>query len=113
MGSYSPAAVTPRVCGGQVCSNVARDLVKLVVVNRYQQAPPVLACIKNLGLRQGAMTSSVAHDPHTNADRNRISGMPVAEPSCHVFRAFVLISTARKSILCTLFWSAQILGFLT
>ena len=40
------------------------DILKLVVVNRYYQAPPAIAFIKNFGLKRGAMASSVAHDSH-------------------------------------------------
>jgi adenine deaminase len=40
------------------------DILKLVVVNRYHKAPPAIACVKNFGLRKGAIASSVAHDSH-------------------------------------------------
>ncbi len=45
-------------------SDTARDLLKIVVVNRYNDAPIAKAFIKNMGLRQGALASSVAHDSH-------------------------------------------------
>jgi len=44
--------------------NLDMDVLKLVVVNRYYQAPPAVAYIKNFGLKRGAMASSVAHDSH-------------------------------------------------
>jgi adenine deaminase len=40
------------------------DILKLVVANRYYQAPPAIAFIKNFGLKRGAIASSVAHDSH-------------------------------------------------
>jgi adenine deaminase len=40
------------------------DILKLVVVNRYYKAPPAIAFIKNIGLKRGAMASSVGHDSH-------------------------------------------------
>src|SRR3954471_11863478 len=40
------------------------DILKLVVVNRYYQAPAAIAFIKNFGLKRGAIASSVAHDSH-------------------------------------------------
>jgi adenine deaminase len=49
---------------GFVVSDVERDILKMVVVNRYQDAPPAIAFIKNFGLKQGAIASSVAHDSH-------------------------------------------------
>ncbi|MDR9502009.1 MAG: adenine deaminase, partial [Desulfurivibrionaceae bacterium] len=40
------------------------DLLKIVVHNRYQPAPPALAFVRGFGLKQGAMASSIAHDSH-------------------------------------------------
>ena len=45
-------------------SDVANDILKMVVVNRYKNAPIAKAFIKNFGLKQGAIASSVAHDSH-------------------------------------------------
>lgn len=45
-------------------SDVSRDLLKIVVVNRYKPAPVAKAFIKNFGIKQGAIASSVAHDSH-------------------------------------------------
>lgn len=45
-------------------SDVSQDILKLVVVNRYNTAPPAIAFVKNFGLKQGALASSVAHDSH-------------------------------------------------
>jgi adenine deaminase len=56
--------VPPTIAGGQVVCDVERDVLKLVVVNRYERATPAVAFIKNYGLRRGAMASSVAHDSH-------------------------------------------------
>lgn len=41
-----------------------RDLLKIVVVNRYEDQPPAVAFIQNMGLKRGAIASSVAHDCH-------------------------------------------------
>jgi len=40
------------------------DVLKIVVVNRYFNAPPAVAFIRNIGLKEGAIASSVAHDSH-------------------------------------------------
>ena len=45
-------------------SDPARDILKLVVLNRYQEAAPAVAFITGFGLRQGAIASSTAHDCH-------------------------------------------------
>ncbi|QDT72912.1 adenine deaminase [Lacipirellula limnantheis] len=57
-------SLEPRAEEGVVVSDPTRDVLKLVVVNRYSKAPPAVAFIKNFGLSSGAMASSVAHDSH-------------------------------------------------
>lgn len=52
------------VIGGNISTDIGHDILKLVVVNRYQQAPPAIAFIKNFGLQHGAIGSTVAHDSH-------------------------------------------------
>jgi adenine deaminase len=54
----------PLVKDGFYQSDIANDILKIVVVNRYNNAPIAKAFIKNFGLKQGAMASSVAHDSH-------------------------------------------------
>jgi adenine deaminase len=54
----------PRRENDAFLSDVGEDILKLVVVNRYFDAPPSVAFIKNTGLKQGAIASSVAHDSH-------------------------------------------------
>lgn len=49
---------------GKIVSDLKRDILKIAVVNRYQSAPVALGFIKNFGLQQGAIASSVAHDSH-------------------------------------------------
>ena len=45
-------------------TDVENDILKMVVVNRYKNAPVASALIKNFGLKKGAIASSVAHDSH-------------------------------------------------
>ncbi|MFN3529913.1 MAG: adenine deaminase [Bacteroidia bacterium] len=40
------------------------DILKLVVVNRYKEAPPAVAFIKGFGLKNAAIAGTVAHDSH-------------------------------------------------
>lgn len=54
----------PKVHNNKIVSDTQRDILKIVVVNRYTQAAPALAFIKNFGLKRGALASSVAHDSH-------------------------------------------------
>ena len=55
----------PTIQDGLIVSDTAKDMLKITVVNRYEaDAPPAIAFIKNFGLRQGAIASTVAHDCH-------------------------------------------------
>ncbi|CAD7797524.1 Adenine deaminase [Chryseobacterium aquaeductus] len=45
-------------------SNIKEDILKIAVVNRYNDAPVATAFIKNFGLKSGAIASCVAHDCH-------------------------------------------------
>ena len=49
---------------GALAADPARDIIKLVVVNRYAPARPAVALVKGFGLTRGAIASSVAHDSH-------------------------------------------------
>ncbi|MFZ4484071.1 MAG: adenine deaminase [Chthoniobacterales bacterium] len=49
---------------GQVLADPSRDLLKIAVVNRYKDTPPAVAFVRGVGMRHGAMASSVAHDCH-------------------------------------------------
>ena len=54
----------PVVVDGGIVSDVERDILKMVVVNRYHPSQPAVAFIRGFGLRRGALASSVAHDSH-------------------------------------------------
>ncbi len=45
-------------------ADIDNDILKITVVNRYHNEEPALAFIKNFGLKEGAIASSVAHDCH-------------------------------------------------
>ena len=49
---------------GNLVSNIKKDILKMTVVNRYQNSEPSIAFIKNFGLKEGAIASSVGHDSH-------------------------------------------------
>lgn len=55
---------TPLVRNNQIVSDPANDILKIAVVNRYSDAPVATAFIKHIGLKRGAIASSVAHDSH-------------------------------------------------
>lgn len=49
---------------GQAVSDSDRDILKVVVYDRYHSSPPAVAFIRGFGLKKGALASSVAHDCH-------------------------------------------------
>ncbi|WKD85975.1 Adenine deaminase [Polaribacter huanghezhanensis] len=49
---------------GNLVSNIETDVLKMTVVNRYQNEKPAIAFIKNFGIKEGAIASSVGHDSH-------------------------------------------------
>ncbi len=53
-----------KTAGGNVVSDPDNDILKIVVVNRYEKAEPAVALIQGFGLKSGAIASSVAHDSH-------------------------------------------------
>ena len=52
------------IVDGKIVSDTENDILKMAVVNRYQDTKPAIAFIKNFGLKKGAIASSVAHDCH-------------------------------------------------
>lgn len=45
-------------------TDTVNDILKMVVINRYQSAPIAKCFIKNFGFTSGAIASTVAHDSH-------------------------------------------------
>ena len=52
------------IVNGNLVSNTNTDVLKMTVVNRYQNKKSSIAFIKNFGLKEGAIASSVGHDSH-------------------------------------------------
>ena len=54
----------PLIVDRKIISDTENDILKMAVVNRYENTKPAIAFIKNFGLKKGAIASSVAHDCH-------------------------------------------------
>jgi len=54
----------PKNDHGNTVSDTENDILKLVVLNRYEKATPAVAFINSFGLKRGAIASTVAHDSH-------------------------------------------------
>jgi len=55
---------TPTISNGLLVSNIDKDILKIVVYNRYHAAPPKVGFIQNFGFKTGAIASTIAHDSH-------------------------------------------------
>jgi adenine deaminase len=54
-----------KIIDGYAVSDTEKDVLKICVLNRYQEGSrPAVAFIKNIGLKKGAIATSVAHDSH-------------------------------------------------
>ncbi|NWJ52014.1 MAG: adenine deaminase [Bacteroidetes bacterium] len=52
------------VCKDALYSDPKRDILKIVVLNRYAPSKPAVAFINGFGFQRGAIASTVAHDSH-------------------------------------------------
>ncbi len=49
---------------GNLISNTETDILKMTIVNRYKNSKSSIAFIKNIGLKEGAIATSIGHDSH-------------------------------------------------
>jgi adenine deaminase len=79
-----------------------KDILKIVVINRYNNTSPAIAFIKNFGFTSGAIASSVAHDSHN------IIGVGADDES--IIKAINLIIENKGGISCISSDNSQILS---
>lgn len=53
-----------KIVNGNTVSDTDNDILKMAVINRYDNQKPKLGFIKNIGLKKGAIATSVGHDSH-------------------------------------------------
>lgn len=82
--------------------NLTEDILKIAVINRYYSAPVSTAWIKNFGITEGAIASTVAHDSH-----NIIAVGADDESIC---KAVNLVITERGGISCVSKNTSMVLG---
>jgi adenine deaminase len=56
--------VVPKVSGDYIVSDTENDILKIVVLNRYNPSKAVVGLVKNFGLKKGSIAGSIAHDSH-------------------------------------------------
>jgi len=54
----------PKIEAGFIVSDTERDILKIIVLNRYNKAKPAIGFIQNFQMKSGAIASTVAHDSH-------------------------------------------------
>jgi len=57
-------SIPATIVDNYLVSDPTKDVLKLAVVNRYENAPIAIGFIKGFGLKQGALASCIAHDSH-------------------------------------------------
>lgn len=72
--------VPPKIKNDNLISDIENDVLKLVVYNRYKPSQPAIGFIKNIGLKSGALASTVSHDSHNivavgTSDREIVSAI--------------------------------------
>ncbi len=50
--------------GGNLNSDTSKDILKVVLLDRYEDTPPITGFVKGFGLKQGSLGASIAHDSH-------------------------------------------------
>ncbi|KAF5043129.1 Adenine deaminase [anaerobic digester metagenome] len=53
-----------KIENGFIVPDIENDILKITVLNRYDNSKPAVAFIKGIGIRQGALACSIAHDSH-------------------------------------------------
>jgi len=92
----------PTILEAQLKSNVNEDILKVVVYNRYFNAAPKVAFIKNFNFSKGAIASTVAHDSHN------IIAVGVDDTS--IVKAINLVIKEKGGISCVHEQEEQVLG---
>ena len=54
----------PTIIDNQIVADTEKDILKVVVYNRYHAATPKIGLIQSFGFKTGAIASTVAHDSH-------------------------------------------------
>ena len=63
-GALITESIEVNLRAGKFEPDIENDILKIVVVNRYEKALVSKALIKGFGMKMGAIASSVAHDSH-------------------------------------------------
>ena len=93
---------TPTIKDNEIISDVEKDVLKVVVYNRYHAAKPKIGLIQSFGFKTGAIASTVAHDSHN------IIAVGVDDES--ILKAINLVVQEKGGISCVQGESSKVIG---
>lgn len=87
---------------GKIVSDTKKDILKVVVYNRYHAAKPKVGLIQSFGFKTGAIASTVAHDSHN------IIAVGVDDES--ILKAINLVVEEKGGISCVRATESKVIG---
>jgi adenine deaminase len=93
---------TPKITNNAIVADVEKDVLKVVVYNRYHAAKPKIGLIQSFGFKTGAIASTVAHDSHN------IIAVGVDDES--ILKAINLVVQEKGGISCVHEESSKVIG---
>jgi adenine deaminase len=92
----------PSIKDNAIVADIEKDVLKVVVYNRYHAAKPKIGLIQSFGFKSGAIASSVAHDSHN------IIAVGVDDES--ILKAINLVVQEKGGISCVQGESSKVIG---
>ena len=92
----------PTIIDNKIISDIEKDVLKVVVYNRYHAAKPKIGLIQSFGFKSGAIASTVAHDSHN------IIAVGVDDES--ILKAINLVVHEKGGISCVQGESSKVIG---
>ena len=92
----------PTIIDNKIISDIEKDVLKVVVYNRYHAAKPKIGLIQSFGFKSGAIASTVAHDSHN------IIAVGVDDES--ILKAINLVVHEKGGISCVQGVSSKVIG---
>jgi adenine deaminase len=92
----------PKIKDNTIISDIEKDVLKVVVYNRYHEAKPKIGLIQSFGFKSGAIASTVAHDSHN------IIAVGVDDES--ILKAINLVVQEKGGICCVHGESSKVIG---
>jgi adenine deaminase len=92
----------PSIKDNAIVADIEKDVLKVVVYNRYHAAKPKIGLIQSFGFKSGAIASTVAHDSHN------IIAVGVDDES--ILKAINLVVHEKGGISCVQGESSKVIG---